>query len=171
MENIDQTQWINPRKVPLVNAHRMAKNDIDANVVDGHMISAQVENKKIGWLLVNMGFIEECNYYTAMVFLDLRRAYEASQGVKWRSLGNALQTLGLSAGEANDLYDEIKHEIGLPRAIRIFAQVIEAMNEDGQQIHEAAANAYRTAFDSLMRAMQTVNKKRREREENALAHI
>jgi NTP pyrophosphatase (non-canonical NTP hydrolase) len=121
--------------------------------------------------MVELGFIEEFAYYDAMVFMDLRRAYEASQGVKWRAMTrDLLETLGLSAGEATEIYDAVKHEIGLPRAINVINSVIEAMTNNFNDTPAVALDHYRVAIDELVDAMQEVNKARKEKLQKGLAH-
>ncbi len=164
MTEIDTKCWINSRKEPLINATRMAHGDIDAKVVDGVISSAVVVNNTIANRLVSARIISESDYYDAMVFMDLRRAYEASQGVKWRSIDSSmLNALGIAAGDANSYYDRIKHELGLPHGIDTIRNVVRAMTSECRgYVSFSDAEKYKEAFAKLIKAMMEVSKRHRE---------
>lgn len=164
MTEIDTKCWINSRKEPLINATRMAHGDIDARVVDGVVSSAIVVNKTISARLVMARIISESDYYDAMVFMDLRRAYEASQGVKWRSMDSSmLNNLGIQAGDANSYYDRIKHELGLPHGIDTIRDVVQAMTGECRgYVSFSDAERYKYSFGKLIAAMMEVSKKQRD---------
>jgi|ERR1700741_216454 len=170
-ENIDPSQFINKRKTPLVNSNRMDKGDMIAYVEDGHISNANcIDNSILCWLITR-GFLEPYHQWDAMVFMDLRRAYESNFGTKWGSVNISSDSAALSPGQATKLYDAIRHELGLPKGERVIRIVMHAVDTQALYDHKnnrpfelvaEAANEYRHAFDKLIKAMEEVDRKREE---------
>jgi len=120
------------------------------------------DNTIANWL-ERKGFIENHQIYAAFIFLDLRRAYEASMGVKWLALRDQLLSqLQLSPGQATSLYDDIRHEIGVERAGQVHRLVSWAMLNEATELHEAEANEYRKAFEMMEYAMKKAKEKQKD---------
>lgn len=115
--------------------------------------------------LIDAGFIEEYHYTDATIFMDLRRAYEASMGIRWRELAPTSESMILIAGQATEYYDNIRHQMGIRSAAKIVPVIISAMMDAYMRMPAEACNAYRLAFVRLSDAMQEVKKNRK----NALA--
>lgn len=164
MSIIDESCWINTKREPLVNPYRLAHGDINAHVVDGVISSANIMTNTIAQRLVATRIIREHDYYDALIFMDLRRAYEASQGVKWRSLdASLLNSLGIQAGDASSYYDRIKHELGLPEGIDVIRLVVYAMATPFRGYTSVKdAESYKLAFEKLIKAMMEVSRRNRE---------
>lgn len=132
----------------------------------GFELRAKSSTSIATWL-VDMGFVEEYEYIAATIFMDLRRAYEASQGIKWMALRDQiLEGLRLSSGEACELYDKIRREIGLKSAGKIYGIISDAILSPYRPLIAEEANVYRIAFVTLSDAMEKVKK-----DEKALACI
>lgn len=121
-------------------------------------------DKTIAHWLESRGYIEQYQINAASIFLDLRRAYEASMGVKWLSLGDQLiGQLQLTPGQATSLYDDIRHAIGVRNAGLVHRLVSWAMlTEASKELHEAEANEYRKAFDLMEYGMKIAKEKQKE---------
>lgn len=113
----------------------------------------------IALALIGLGFIEDFHHRDASVFMDLRRAYNASMGIKWGHLRIDLSELGLTPGKACERYDAIRHEIGIKRAAHIAKLIEIAMLEIYRKMHEAEMNIYRYAFEELSDGMMKVKQK------------
>lgn len=111
--------------------------------------------------LVDMGFIEQHQRDTAFIYMDLHRAYEAAMGIKWMAIKqDLLEGLNLNPQQATELYDAIRHEIGVKHAGDVYATVSHAMMTPFVQSHIAVIEAYRRAFETLTKAMFEVRKKK-----------
>lgn len=109
----------------------------------------------IAIVLIQKGFIEDFHHRDASVFLDLRRAYNASQGIKWGHVDTSSSN-GLSPGESSERYDAIRHQMGIKRAATVARDIERAMLEEWMVLHEAEMNIYRRCFEDLSRAMMEV---------------
>jgi len=162
-ERIDKSQWL-PPKSRLISRFRLQHGDLTP-VQDPHtgrIIGGYSRMATIVDMLVTRGFVEQHQQRAAMVFMDLHRAYEASQGVKWGHTKIAEEGADLTPGQAADLYDAIRHELGLPEGIDTIRLIKTAVYELAQLLDAEACNVFRTAFEELERAMEAVDKKHRD---------
>jgi hypothetical protein len=117
--------------------------------------------------LLSLGFIEHYHYNDAMVFMDLRRAFEAAMGVKWVRVDTTSGEASLSSGEAARRYDGIRHEIGVQRAATVATIIADAF-EPARTLRAEINDVYRIAFEELSNAMEAVEKKLNEMLANPL---
>lgn len=122
----------------------------------GIELRTQESLNTIAMQLVELGFIEEYHYTDATIFMDLRRAYEATLGIKWGHINLAMESMGLTSGEAANRYDAIRHELGLRRAARIARIITDAMLEQYSSMSATALNVYRVSFVDLSDALKKV---------------
>lgn len=104
----DHTQYINPRKTPLVNASRMNKGDMKADVIDGHIRRANVIDNTIARNLVTRGFIEDFHYDYALDLMELRNALYGQLNAK-TSLSLFINggDVRISRSKALDIYEDV----------------------------------------------------------------
>lgn len=112
----------------------------------------------IAMILIKEGFIEDFHYTDATIFMDLRRAYETSIGIKWGHVRIELEDLGLTAGEASERYDAIRHTMGIKKAASITKFILVAMLEQYTPIRAEAKVVYKDAFELLTKTMMEVKK-------------
>jgi len=105
--------------------------------------------------LVHIGFIELHQTHGAAIFLDLRRAFDASQGNKWTYLRDQIcEGLGLNPSEATAIYDGIRRNLGLRRAGTVYEIIYHAMLGSYSPMPIEALEIYRRSFDELECAME-----------------
>lgn len=113
--------------------------------------------------LIDEGFIERHHADLAAIFMDLRRAYDASMGVKWLAIRDQLlSSLQLSSGQATELYDAIRHELGVRRSGNIHNLISHAMLTDSYPLQAQVANVYRQSFEILSKAMKNVRESKKD---------
>lgn len=109
--------------------------------------------------LINLGFIEPFHATDASIFMDLRRAYHASQHIKWGYVNVTLDGAELTAGQATERYDAIRHEMGIKKAVTIARIIEQAMMEQYYRMRAEQQNVYRMAFELLSDTMLSVKRK------------
>lgn len=112
-------------------------------------------------VLLTEGFIENYHYNDALIFMDLRRAYESSMGIKWVRVDvkpDEGEERGLPTGEAANRYDAIRHQMGIKRAATV-ACIVASSFEQFNNLRAEAKDVYRIAFEDLTKAMEEVEKR------------
>lgn len=125
----------------------------------GFELRTHASLETIAMFLIKKGFIEYYHYDDATIFMDLRRAYETSIGIKWGHVKIDFESLGLTPGDASERYDAIRHMIGLTRFGLNTKFILQAMLEPYQEMRVEAWVVYKDAFERLTNAMMEVKKK------------
>jgi hypothetical protein len=172
---IDASQYL-PIKAPVITAFRMQHGDL------GGRIEGEGENARItaAWSLIvtrmdrlmNLGFLEMHHKVYATSLLDLKRAFDASQGVRWCIVKGG-EEANLSEGDAASCYKTICARLGWRKAKYLIKAceteaptraLKDGEREDDKFIDMPAEEAMvlRGWFDRLAEIMDEEMKKRKE---------
>lgn len=153
-----------PIRGDVLTNHEMQVRGIVRTITErgGMELRTQESLQTIARWLVDSGFIEEFHYNEATIFMDLRRAYEASMGIKWRETSAAMENLGLTAGEAAARYDAIRHTIGVRKAAEIAPAIQQAMFNKYENLPIYALAYYKNCFEIVSKAMREEREKRQQ---------
>lgn len=158
---IDSTQWL-PRDIPVINKFRESKGDLEGRIEgDGkntRITAAWSLNKTALDRLMDAGFLEMHHKIYAMSLLDLKRAYDARNGLRW-CIVNGAEEANLSAGDAANCYDTVCVRIDRNISVHLIRAAEEFTNTD---MPAEEANVFRKWFDRLVEIMDEEMKKRKE---------
>lgn len=170
-ENIDNTQWLDLRKTPLINSYRIAKGDINIRQNgEGRIIGAESRDETIAFILIQKGFLEQFHLSYGLTLLDLRKAIYSRLEAKSNAIYiSMLSDAPVGTRMAERMYDEIIREIKLPIARIIFRACTISYLEDAAVNNIGGLNAYRQSFEKLVKAADEVIEKIKEELQKGLA--